>query len=192
MSIQTTLWAWEQQIAPDEKLCLLALSEILGDPSEVCEWTRSHAEALLRFTGMDSLGAVRALSSLKSSGRLLYEEPVFDGIRRSYIRFEMDRGRRLRLSSIGPKTAKQPKPGYVYLLKGGGCYKIGKAQNPEKRSETLAIQLPYPVQLIHYIPAKDPRVYESELHEQFADKRLNGEWFDLSDEDVAYIKGLGR
>ncbi len=91
-----------------------------------------------------------------------------------------------------PKRKKPPEPGYVYVLEGNGTYKIGRAKDPVKRSELLAIQLPYKVNLLFTIPASNPRSLEADLHEHFADKRLNGEWFDLSPEDVAYIRGFAE
>jgi hypothetical protein len=84
-----------------------------------------------------------------------------------------------------------PQHGYVYLLGGGSYYKIGKAKDPERRTETLAVQLPYPVELLHTIESDDYSRAEGYLHERYAHKRLNGEWFNLSDEDVAEIKTLG-
>jgi hypothetical protein len=82
------------------------------------------------------------------------------------------------------------RPGYVYLLGGGGYYKIGKAKDPQRRAETLAVQLPYSVELLHAIESGDYARAEEYLHERFAHKRLNGEWFDLSDDDVAEITAL--
>jgi hypothetical protein len=87
-----------------------------------------------------------------------------------------------------PKRIAQP--GCVYLLGGGGYYKIGKARDPLQRTETLAVQLPYPVNLIHTIESDDYGRAEEYLHERYAHKRLNGEWFDLSDEEVSEIKTL--
>jgi hypothetical protein len=31
---------------------------------------------------------------------------------------------------------------------------------------------------------------ERRLHERFADKRINGEWFDLSEDDVTFIREM--
>lgn len=89
------------------------------------------------------------------------------------------------------RSVRRTEPGYVYLLAGGGCYKIGRTKDLSKRTEQLAVQLPYRVELVCSLRADDPKALETDLHERFADKRLNGEWFDLSSEDVAYIVGLG-
>ncbi len=88
------------------------------------------------------------------------------------------------------EPTRKPKKGYVYLLEGGGHYKIGRAKNPHNRSETIGTQLPYPVTLIHVVECADYEDYERSLHRRFAEKRLHGEWFDLSPEDIAYIQGL--
>lgn len=91
-----------------------------------------------------------------------------------------------------PKTKKKAeKPGYVYLLKSDkGHYKIGRTVNPESRSKTFGIQLPFDVAFECLIKTENMFGLEVELHARFADKRTTGEWFDLSPEDVEYIKGL--
>ncbi len=92
---------------------------------------------------------------------------------------------------IHSERARRDRSGYVYLLEGDGCYKIGHARDPENRVETLKIQLPYPVHLVTFVYSEDRRGLEAELHEKFADKRLNGEWFDLSQNDVEEIEKMG-
>jgi Meiotically up-regulated gene 113 len=85
--------------------------------------------------------------------------------------------------------AKQTEPeGFVYLLKAGPFYKIGKAVDLDKRLRRIKLQLPYPVELVHSIEARNPRKIEHHWHKRFADKRTNGEWFLLTDEDVAEFK----
>lgn len=90
------------------------------------------------------------------------------------------------------KVLRQPQEGYVYLLAAGGFHKIGRAKDPRKRTETLAIQLPYQTELVFAVKSDDYVALEAELHTIFAGKRKNGEWFELSDEDLEYIKGRGE
>lgn len=81
--------------------------------------------------------------------------------------------------------------GYVYLLQSPStAYKIGRTVNPENRMKTFGIQLPFEVEYLAVIPTDDMYLLEATLHERFAYKRLNGEWFELSDADIAYIKAL--
>jgi hypothetical protein len=74
--------------------------------------------------------------------------------------------------------------GFVYLIKSGRHFKIGKANSVEARHRQLKIQLPQVAEVVHRIKTDDPYGIESYWHRRFADKRLNGEWFALSAEDV--------
>lgn len=86
---------------------------------------------------------------------------------------------------------KKDQSGYVYLLKSdNGHHKIGKAKNPEDRLKTFTVKLPFHVEYICTIKTNDMRVLEETLHERFANKRIDGEWFNLETEDIEYIKGL--
>ena len=75
--------------------------------------------------------------------------------------------------------------GSVYLLKAGPYYKIGKSINFDQRLNQIKLQLPYPIEVIHRILTDDVTGIESYWHRRFAMKRTNGEWFLLTDEDVA-------
>ncbi|MCA2992984.1 GIY-YIG nuclease family protein [Gemmatimonas sp.] len=81
------------------------------------------------------------------------------------------------------QSAEAPE-GFVYLLKAGAHYKIGKAMSVESRKRQLAIQLPQTVEEVHRIKTDDPYGIEAYWHKRFAEKRLNGEWFALSATDV--------
>lgn len=74
--------------------------------------------------------------------------------------------------------------GFVYLVKSGRHFKIGKANSVETRHRQLKIQLPQAAEVVHRIKTDDPYGIESYWHRRFAGKRLNGEWFALSAEDV--------
>src|SRR5207237_9317414 len=83
------------------------------------------------------------------------------------------------------------RPGYIYLVKAGdGYYKIGRSQNVEVRMKEIGLQLPFPFEVLHIIPAKDMYGSERKLHEQYAPCHLNGEWFALTEEDVQAIRSI--
>ena len=83
--------------------------------------------------------------------------------------------------------------GYVYLLKSEvGHWKIGRAKDPVARIKTFTVKLPFRVEYETLIKTDDMQKLERELHERFADKRLDGEWFDLDADDVEYIRGLSN
>jgi Meiotically up-regulated gene 113 len=82
--------------------------------------------------------------------------------------------------------------GFVYLIRCGPYYKIGRTKDLSTRIPQLAIQLPHPLLIVHTIPTDNPIELETELHDQFSEKRLNGEWFALDRDDVEEITGLAE
>lgn len=80
--------------------------------------------------------------------------------------------------------------GYVYLAKGLQHYKIGKTGDPNGRLETLNRQSEAKIEFIHLIPCENMHIAESYFHGLFKPKRRNGEWFDLSGDDIIWLKGV--
>lgn len=79
--------------------------------------------------------------------------------------------------------------GYVYLIKSStGHYKIGRTGNLNNRLRTFSVKLPFEVEFVHVISAGDMMATERQLHQYFASKRVNGEWFSLTDDDVTIIR----
>jgi hypothetical protein len=78
--------------------------------------------------------------------------------------------------------------GHVYLLKSGRYYKIGHSIAPGQRERQLAIQLPEKAAIVHTIKTDDPAGIEKYWHGRFAEKRLNGEFFKLSQADVSAFR----
>jgi len=87
----------------------------------------------------------------------------------------------------------EPETRFVYLVHdGAGAYKIGLTKDLAKRIWGQ-IQPAYPrkLELIHAIETDHAEALEAYWHGRFADKRMNGEWFALTEEDIeCFKKGL--
>ena len=90
------------------------------------------------------------------------------------------------------KNRSRTASGFVYLMQSGRHYKIGKTNSVGRREREFAIQIPIPPKTIHSIETDDPVGVESYWHNRFKDRRGEGEWFDLSPEDVRAFKRWKR
>lgn len=82
----------------------------------------------------------------------------------------------------------------VYLLQGDGdfqnYYKIGMSIDPEKRLAKIVPKMPFTPRLIHTITSDCPHWLEDFLHEKYKAARTNGEWFNLTDEQIAWLMSI--
>lgn len=78
---------------------------------------------------------------------------------------------------------------FVYLIRAeNGLVKIGITINVEQRFRTLDTSCPVEIALIGVLHSDEAIVVEAELHERFEDRRVKGEWFALSSQEIAWIK----
>lgn len=90
-----------------------------------------------------------------------------------------------RVPSAAPSRAVS---GYVYLVKHGQHYKIGRSNDTARRRREIALLLPEELEHVHVIETDDPEGIEAYWHRRFASLRVRGEWFALTSGDVAAFK----
>ena len=77
-------------------------------------------------------------------------------------------------------------------MKSGRHYKIGRTNSLGRREWELGIKISIPPKTIHSIETDDPVGVEAYWHKRFSDKRGEGEWFDLSPDDIKAFKRWKR
>lgn len=81
-------------------------------------------------------------------------------------------------------------PGYVYFVQEHltGTFNIGKTKNITKRMNVYHIKLPMKNELLFFVKSGNHHKTKAAFHKHFANKQVDGEWFKLTSEDVAWIK----
>jgi len=69
-----------------------------------------------------------------------------------------------------------------------GYVKIGRSTNPYHRLRDFGVKLPFATRLVHIIEYHNDAELERFLHGYLANKRVRGEWFDLSDFEMESLK----
>jgi len=84
----------------------------------------------------------------------------------------------------GVRRSYQEREGYVYVLKSDYGYKIGKALDVTSRTKQFGVKLPFKWELVATKASSNYSKLEADLHRHFAEKRLEGEWFNLNEADL--------
>ena len=166
-----------------EKMILMEIDSLDGDGG--C-WASN--DYLADFCVCSKATVTRAISKLIELGYV--RQVAFDGrtrVLRSIFGVDEDEDAQSEAQPLKAKQIQTSRPSHVYLFECGRKYKIGVSVNVERRMKDLD-QRPFPVTLVASSRMiRNAYQIEQSLHEQFDDQRLNGEWFELSDEQVAYI-----
>jgi hypothetical protein len=77
----------------------------------------------------------------------------------------------------------------VYLIKCGEYIKIGITKNSvNSRVSSMQTGNPYPIEHVFSICTPKYKEVEAELHDIYKNKRYQGEWFLLSDDDILELE----
>lgn len=149
----------------DDLSCVLRVLEY-GKRADSREWNEDY----LRVADLahDGCGEVQRLAQEALSYTLLLEErrAVGEGHKRKAIH------------------------GFVYVMRCGPHYKIGASKNPGLRLTQLQTQPPFDIEGVMGFETDDMLGLERLIHEYFADKRVNGEWFLLDDDDIVLLPAV--
>ncbi len=77
---------------------------------------------------------------------------------------------------------------YAFILWDSGRVKIGVAVDPYERLAKLQTANPEDLRFLGYLASESPLQLEAELHRRFRDSHIRGEWFDWSDEILAFAE----
>lgn len=69
-------------------------------------------------------------------------------------------------------------------------YKIGKTNDPQGRLTSLQTASPDKLKLVHTFKADNASAAEEGLHAALQNKRMQGEWFQLSDKQQSGISNV--
>jgi hypothetical protein len=87
------------------------------------------------------------------------------------------------------KTGINKKSGFVYLAYDGRYYKIGATKDLERRKNSLRTGN-VKFEIIASVQSNDAFGLENSLHNMFAEKNIDLEWFDLNDDDIDVLINL--
>lgn len=79
-------------------------------------------------------------------------------------------------------------PGYVYVIRSQYGFKIGKTRHLHDRTRLFGVKLPFPIDVELSGWCRQYSATERALHVEFAQKRLEGEWFALNDADLESLR----
>ena len=84
-------------------------------------------------------------------------------------------------------------PGFIYVLSfrdmsGERFCKIGMAKNLESRIASIQTSLPFKLKIEMCFYSENMAKTEKEMHAEFSDERVAGEWFRLTDNQLMSIR----
>jgi hypothetical protein len=174
--------------AYDEQFLVTKLIQLIQELGQFP--TKAHIQLKRRSDhSFPSMGPFRRLGTKAERARKVLEHCKTQGGLQAVVDICLPVARDSPQANATSTASSQPSVyGFVYIMKSGRYYKIGRSICAEKREYELRLQLPEELALVHKIKTDDPVGIEKYWHERFKDKRKGGEWFDLSAADVAAFK----
>lgn len=83
-------------------------------------------------------------------------------------------------------------PGYVYVYGDSRRFRIGRTVDPSAVLKALPYDSAEDAELVHFIESTDHKWAEWQIHRRFEKKRVEGEWFALSEPDLKWLASKER
>ena len=160
----------------NEDETIISITDYMGGIPKKDEWEELKAK-------IDNYYACVSDKEIEETNYKKFYRPQITETKNYKITFETTY-----LNSISDK--RELNSGFVYVVKANGKigHKIGYTrQTLYKRFALLANKLKTDIHCTAAIPSKTPEVLENYLHSFFGDKRIKGEFFDLSEEDLMFL-----
>ena len=117
----------------------------------------------------------------------IFVEKIIDGLVKS-IKIKYENTYKNKINFLKNSIIKNE--GYIYILKMNSekpLYKIGVSRNAHKRLKQINPKMPYTLKLSFSVKVNNMYNVEKILHNIFAEKRMEGEWFELNDNELNSI-----
>lgn len=79
---------------------------------------------------------------------------------------------------------------YIYVIKSGVYYKIGKTTNIKQRMKALQYANPIEIELTLLQKLYHCSAREEDLQDRFNNRKVRGEWFQLTKKDIKEIQRI--
>jgi predicted DNA-binding antitoxin AbrB/MazE fold protein len=142
-------------------------------------------------------GEVKELYALKLNGGgmldikrskeiLLLLSELYDNIDDDFVEIynEELRANNNKWLYVNSSAEKETQPKYLYLIKADKYCKIGITKSPVSRLSDLMTLPPFEGEVLKCVMVNEAEDREKYLHKKYDDKRVNGEWFILSDREI--------
>lgn len=182
MTMQTLSWAWDLRgVTPTAKLLALYIANNAGGEFHAAIVNVGHAR---EFVGVEMPALRQAFEELLGRGLSVVE--ALDDEDSLDCRIPLPRERR---QPHAPDQSRASRPGELYVVTAGGRTKIGISTDIHGRIGWLQSGNPDRIQVVLRLGGSigDARAVEREAHRRLTDRRIAGEWFDVTGPEAVQV-----
>ncbi len=190
----TQTLGWEARLRTQYELGRFCLTKLLPSSAYCCfhqalQLFEINCEECLKAWVREAFGNNDVFRSYLNSpdhlvvnGFVFTKTPFVRKMLSAYENVAAEKGAQMELERLRRSRFKC----YIYLMEDlrNGTFKIGRSKTPAKRERTLQSEVP---QIVMRFSVPGEEAHEKQLHDHFQGKRLRGEWFTLTNDDLLWI-----